>query len=384
MKKIILFILILLPVASAFSQTTTVKNKDKFTLTAVGDISHPSYLSFAAQYYKLAGEKYSLTRQYFINSDIAFANLETPYTYNKAILKKTYPFSTKPEELKYVFEAGFNLFSLANNHTYDAGLPGIIDTEKYMRQNADEFAAKTSKTYAWAGASSDKNSVGKPAFFSIPGKNFEFIFLSYGNNSSAYVNTFSTDKCRRDVANLRKKYPAHIIIVSIHSGTEYSHVPEKYIVNSYRSIIDAGASIILGHHPHVLQGIENYSSGVICYSLGNFAFGSKTSRHLEKNAKLYGMIADFDITRTAEAKFNISLEVIPLYLDNNYPMKVNGKTLYPKPFIPFVPEKPFSTVILDSIAKWSKQIPGNRITFQKGTEDTIVSNFESSLGVRSN
>jgi poly-gamma-glutamate synthesis protein (capsule biosynthesis protein) len=68
------------------------------------------------------------------------------------------------------------------------------------------------------------------------------------------------------------------VVVSFHWGGEGLSAPRQYQVEAARSAIDAGADVIIGHHPHVLQGIERYGRGVIFYSLGNFAFGSM-SRH---------------------------------------------------------------------------------------------------------
>lgn len=382
---IVLFALILTSIITIYSSGKESDFKqESFRLSAVGDIAHPAYLSFAHEYYSLKGKKYDKTRDIFLASDISFANLETPYTNRKTTINKKYPFSTKPSELKYIFEAGFNLLSLANNHTADAGLGGIRDTISNLEKYEKIYNSRNQRPVIWAGAGTSNSKARKEKYFKIPGKNFEFVFLSYGYNSSRFVNRYSSRIAKADVIRIRKKNPNAIIIISIHYGIEYEHVPRNYIVKEYHSIIDAGGSIILAHHPHVPQGVENYNNGLICYSLGNFSFGSKTRRHIINNAKLYGQIITMDITQISPYDFQTELKIYPLYLDNSFPMKVGSRQLYPKPFIPFIPEKPFSNVILNSILKWSEKIPGNTTILTNIDNEYLLTQFTGTYNTKPN
>ncbi len=105
-----------------------------------------------------------------------------------------------------------------------------------------------------------------------------------------------------------------------------------------------------------------------------------TNRHKAAGAYLYGMIAGLNL-QPAGDHFRVTMTVIPLYVDNSYPMTVSGQTLQPRSFQPFVPDPPFSTKILASIADWSHQIPGNDIIFEFG-DGYMRSRFNTALGTR--
>lgn len=87
---------------------------------------------------------------------------------------------------------------------------------------------------------------------------------------------FTEGNVGEDVSALKKV--VDVVIVNFHWGTERSHYPESYQVALAHSAIDAGADLVVGHHPHVLQGIERYKNGIIAYSLGNFIFGGNSRR----------------------------------------------------------------------------------------------------------
>ncbi|MBN2436632.1 MAG: CapA family protein [Spirochaetes bacterium] len=334
-------------------------DKNSFSLVAVGDISHSHTSDYVAEFKALGKKKYIPTRKIISSADLSFANLETPYTTREPVLEKQFAFASDPEELDHILWAGFNLLSLANNHSHDAGQAGIVDTIELL-QKKKRTGKKVRGSLTWAGTGRTFSEAREPKFIKLPGKNFKIAFLAYGNNSHSLVNTFEVQRAANEIQKIKRSDPNTIIIVSVHSGTEYRHVPGSATISYYRTLIDAGAQVILGHHPHVLQGIEQYRNGIIFYSLGNFSFGSYTSRHIENEAKLYGMIARMDFRRI-NSTLDIRLVAYPLYVDNVYPMIVNNHKLEPTPFVPQVVQKPFSKPILDSIISWSNQIPGNDI-----------------------
>jgi poly-gamma-glutamate synthesis protein (capsule biosynthesis protein) len=107
-------------------------------------------------------------------------------------------------------------------------------------------------------------------------------------------------------------------VVSFHWGRELNRKPQQYQVAAARRAIDAGADLVLGHHPHVLQGIERYRNGLIFYSLGNFAFGSRS------NAADRSIIARISLDRGVK-----EAEIIPLNVLNRevgfQPVPLKGK-----------------------------------------------------------
>jgi poly-gamma-glutamate synthesis protein (capsule biosynthesis protein) len=106
---------------------------------------------------------------------------------------------------------------------------------------------------------------------------------------------------RDDIAAARKA--ADYVVVSFHWGTENSAGPKPYQVTAAHRAIDAGADVVIGHHPHVLQGIERYKNGVILYSLGNFAFG--TASKIAKRSVIARIILETGVKRVELVPLNV-------------------------------------------------------------------------------
>ncbi len=209
-------------------------------------------------------------------ADIAFGNLEGPMVDSGESTKCRPPKPGQPVRCfafrmptrygKYLKEAGFDVLSLANNHALDFGTAGSSST----RRTLDELGIKH--------AGSDKLQY-STAYLEARGKTIAFIGFAH-NAVVPNVNDLVT--ARRLVAEADKK--ADIVVVSFHGGAEGTgnqNVPQKtelYFGEKRgnlplfsRTVIDAGADLVLGHGPHVLRGIEMYKGRLIAYSLGNFA-----------------------------------------------------------------------------------------------------------------
>jgi len=207
------------------------------------------------------------------HADIVIGNLEGPLTSicNSSMdLDKKYIFRSPAEKVAPALsKAGFNVLSLANNHILDYGTEGMNDTiDALNSHNIQSVGAGKNITEARAGTvvNTNRDRLG---------------FLSY---SLTFPESFwaTTDKpgtafghqqqITDDIKRLKKI--TNSVIVSFHWGREKTTELRPYQPKLARAAIDAGASIVLGHHPHVLQEIEQYNGGLIIYSLGNFVFGS--------------------------------------------------------------------------------------------------------------
>lgn len=177
-----------------------------------------------------------------------------------------YAFRTPTRYTKYLKEAGFDVMSVANNHALDFGSAGQASTRKSLDANGIKHA----------GADRAKLST---AYLDVKGKKVAFIGFAH-NMVSPNVNDLVTAK--RLVQEADKL--ADIVVVSFHGGAEgsaYERVPQKTEIFHgekrgnlplfARTVIDAGADLVLGHGPHVLRGMEIYKDRLIAYSLGNFA-----------------------------------------------------------------------------------------------------------------
>lgn len=206
-------------------------------------------------------------------SDINLANLESPIANRgREFTAKKFRFRAEPEVAKAVRKAGFNLVTLANNHSMDFGAEALTETMANL-----ETAGIT-----WIGAGENLTEARKMAIFTVKGKKIAFLGYSLTQpveffaarqrpgTAPGYDTIFTPD-----IVRARKE--ADYVIVSFHWGKEGHTMPTPLQRSIAHKAIDAGADVIIGHHPHVLQGIERYGKGIVFYSLGNFTFASKSA-----------------------------------------------------------------------------------------------------------
>jgi len=202
----------------------------------------------------------------FAAADIAFANLESPFSDRGRTLDEGMIFKAEPPMIAALELAGIDVVSTANNHSRDCGDHGVEYTLDLLEQHGIAAAGTgRSEDAAHAGVVIERNDVK----FGFLGYTFD---QSNGNHKDidARVAVVDIARMRSDVASMLTR--AGVVIVSMHAGIEYSPRPNAQQVAFARAAIDAGARVVVGHHPHVVQPWERYGSGVIFYSLGNLVF----------------------------------------------------------------------------------------------------------------
>lgn len=207
--------------------------------------------------------------------DLTFVNLESPLTNRGQPADKDFVFRGPPEAAQGLVDAGIDVVTLANNHVFDYGLTGLEDT----------WAALADAGVEQTGSGENESQARSPAILTVNG--LRIAFLGYVNTppdsvsgfvvadtkataASAGVAWLSPEVIAEDVAKAKKE--ADLVVVAFQAGVEYTEAPIDLQTDSAHAAIDAGASVVFGHHPHVLQGIETYNDGVIVYSLGNLVF----------------------------------------------------------------------------------------------------------------
>jgi poly-gamma-glutamate capsule biosynthesis protein CapA/YwtB (metallophosphatase superfamily) len=199
-------------------------------------------------------------------SDIAFVNLESPFSDQGRYFDTGLIFHTAPEMVSGLQLAGIAIASTANNHSRDCGPHGVAYTVAWLRAHCIEpLGSSESETRTHEGVVLTRHGV-------------RFGFLGYtfdqqnGNWPDIDPRIALADPAAlcRDVRALRKR--ADVVIVSMHHGVEYMPKPNKAQIAFAHAAIDAGATLVIGHHPHVVQPEETYKGGLIFYSLGNFVF----------------------------------------------------------------------------------------------------------------
>ena len=188
---------------------------------------------------------------YFEMDDFTFVNFEGTLTSSSAAADKQYTFKAPADYAKCLIAGSIDAVTLANNHSHDYGTKGYSDTKAALEAEGIAYV----------------------------GENGTLLYTTdTGLVVGVYAGAFNvnTSTMRNKIADLRAK-GAEIVIFSIHWGVEGSYTPTASQKKLAHAAIDAGADIVYGHHPHVLQPIEEYNGGVIYYSMGNFSFGGNTN-----------------------------------------------------------------------------------------------------------
>ncbi|MEZ5307183.1 MAG: CapA family protein [Pyrinomonadaceae bacterium] len=253
-------------------------------------------------------------RHILSKADLAFANLEGPLASKCEKLEKNYSFEGRPKNAGILKYAGIDIVSLANNHSLDCGNIGLFET----MDNLD------SQNIRWVGAGRTKSETESPVFLEIKNTRIAFLAItkiSPGSDESVAVAEFGRVELPQTIATMRKK--ADVVIVSIHWGTEYASYPDVAQTDLAEQATRAGADIVVGHHPHVLQGLSlganaaNDRKTLVAYSLGNFVFDSPTNRN-----RLLGESA---ILRVSVGKGGVrEADVIPVSIDGYRPSPAVG------------------------------------------------------------
>jgi len=190
---------------------------------------------------------------FFEDYDFVFANLEGPVTPNRVPTGKSIAFQFSPEHLDILTENQFNMVSVANNHTFDMGWAGYEDTYRYLAER-DIVAL------------GDPRGVSEKSSYETEINGQKIGFAAFNHSDFKIVLQEALDV----VAELRERND--FVVVSIHWGVEYQNVPQPWQREWAKKMVASGADLILGHHPHVLQGLEFIEGKPVFYSLGNFVF----------------------------------------------------------------------------------------------------------------
>ncbi len=202
-------------------------------------------------------------RRFFKEIDIVVGNLEGPIVKDPPEFTSEHSrFAFSPEVVKGLSFANFNLLSLANNHTFNMGKEGFKETKEFLAEANINFVGQPIKC-------------NKDFLF----KKDNMVFLAINN---AYPFDCSNGEIVEIIKEARGSNPKKILVVMFHWGIEYQPIGSFSQQNLAHQAIDAGADLIIGSHPHVVQDIEEYEGKLIFYSLGNFIFDHYFSKETQQ------------------------------------------------------------------------------------------------------
>mgnify|MGYP001828799690 CR=1 FL=1 len=194
-----------------------------------------------------------------VNLECPLCDIETPAWKSGTVLKGG---TLHAEGLTAV---PFEVVTLGNNHVFDHGVDAFEQTLVLLKENGIQHV----------GAGMTSAAAKKPLFMDVNNLRIALISFSEGEDLTAStggpgVFGWEVDEIIDRVNDI--KSTTDIIIVICHCGVEYIPFPPPYVARAFQRIADAGAHLVIGHHPHVPQGVQIYNNSPICYSLGNFVF----------------------------------------------------------------------------------------------------------------
>lgn len=217
---------------------------------------------------------FEYVKELFQNDDLSVVNLETPVTADgEPAEDKTYVFKSPPKALGPMAKAGVDAVNLANNHILDQGVTGLKDTMKHLRQHHILFA----------GAGSSSKDAYAPVYLERKGIKIALCGFSRvipaadwaaGKNKAGVAAVYAPESALNAIRTARKN--ADLVLVMVHWGKERTTNLESHQQELAHAFIDAGADLVIGGHPHVMQGLEKYKGKWIAYSTGNFIFTKST------------------------------------------------------------------------------------------------------------
>jgi len=269
MKKAIwIYCLTLLMSISLFSE-------DILELSFLGDIMAHD-VNFNMPDYDLI---YKNVKEILAKDDLTFGNLEFPIVEDLPFA--TYPrFNVKASYVRAARQASIEVFSLANNHTLDQGVAGVVETLASIIRLKEEF----NRELYYSGIRGSQNKEFRPATIYRQGFKIGFLAITeFSNILPTYglvnmVNYLNKNEAQQFINYLKEICPEYdLFIVSVHAGIEYQLKPTNAKAAFFHQMVQAGVTIVWGHHPHVLQPYEvvevDGCQRLIMHSLGNFISG---------------------------------------------------------------------------------------------------------------
>ncbi len=283
-------------------------------------------------------------------ADLAFANLETPVAPKAHRGTGSMVFNAPPAMLGALRSTGFDVVSFANNHVYDQGRAGLVETLDQVRTAG----------LVLIGAGPTLDDARSAQVLEVQGLKLAWIGSTRLFNNRLNEGTdrpmaweLVVDEAVAE-AQAAKAAGADAVILSVHWGREYHHAPDTAEVDAAHRLLDGGVDVILGHHPHVVQPIEAHETpdgrvGIVAYSLGNLisnqGYDYRFGVHpLERGATRDGLLLSFDVVKKdygpdafpREVVSVANVQALPVWTDSD----ANGRVVAPAPIIRVVETGP--------------------------------------------
>jgi len=273
------------PTPKIFEKTPThtpTPKPNKITIAAVGDIGLGREINYQILQRNNPLFPFEKVKEFLTSADITIGNLEGPVIDNCPTTRSGFRFCGRLENVQGLVSAGFDGINLANNHINNYGLEGLTQTTAQLQKNNINYFFEDKVWFKEIGQTKTG-------------------FLGF-DDTIQKINNYELQ-----VMIEKAKEKADIIVVNFHWGEEYQLEPNVRQKDLAKLAIDAGADIVIGHHPHVIQPLKYYQGKPIFYSLGNFVFDQMWSEETKTGA--IGLI-------TIENKQIVKTDIQKVYMES--------------------------------------------------------------------
>lgn len=243
-------------------------------------------------------------------ADIVFVNLESQLSNQKGVTehpKYNMVFTGPPDGALALKQANIRVVSTANNHAYDYGERALRETIENLTKAEVDFVGTTVDSVAGS----------TPAIVEWGRTKIGFLaytqFVNHKSNSGGKIAVYERARVRRDIEAARAA--VDFVVVSYHAGAEYVDAPAQRLRQDFRYLVECGADLVIGHHPHYVQGIERYKGRLVFYSLGNFVFHQP-----QRERTKFGLGATVEIVKdtTSARVASVTLHAVRAGLQPSY------------------------------------------------------------------
>jgi hypothetical protein len=228
------------------------------------------------------------TANFLRSGDIVFINLESPFIKDCVVTIEGMKFCGDERAVEGLKFANVKIVNLANNHLGNYGLPGIENTVRLLKNNGIAVTG-----------------TGEPAILTVKKRKFGFLGYNDVGESGPGIASADAEIIAGDVRNLKDQVDFGIVI--FHWGIEYTSSPSARQILLAHTAIDSGADLVIGNHPHWVQGVEKYKGRIIAYAHGNFVFDQMWSQETRE-----GVLGEYDFSGNGL----ISVKYFPVIIDN--------------------------------------------------------------------
>ena len=290
----------------AVSGQNFVKKEGSITLILVGDIMLDRGVEYMIKKEGKGDFKFPFLKivDNLKGAKLLFGNLEGPISDKGKKVGSIYSFRHNPKTIEGLTFAGFNVLSLANNHSLDYTRKALEDCQRRL----------INAGIGYVGAGFTENEAFSPFIKKIEGTKIGFLaYTNLGpeswratseNSGIAWISEKDMEKIKEDIRAAKER--TDVLIVSLHAGEEYQKEPTQFQVEFSKVAIEAGADIVVGHHPHVVLPSEKYKQGYIFYSLGNFIFDQSFSEETMKGLMVKVSIKNAKIDKVIPIEIKIN------------------------------------------------------------------------------